>query len=275
MSLPESSRSSDARRRAHRQTDDRPTTNRRRARRTLRPPLAAVGAFVLVMAGLGSAVGASVGEPLATADGVRLTDISKVTGSDVQVDVSRSFDRKRFDRQLRQQTAQRAIALKNLDADTQSYADEMKKAKDKKVAEAKRLRELNQWVLPVTGYNLTARFGQSSSLWSSGRHTGLDFAGPSGTPIVSVAAGTVKSAGYEGSYGNRTVITLRDGTDIWYCHQSRITVSAGDQVAPGQAIGNSGSTGNVTGPHLHLEVHPGGGAAVDPEPVLRQHDVQP
>jgi murein DD-endopeptidase MepM/ murein hydrolase activator NlpD len=132
--------------------------------------------------------------------------------------------------------------------------------------------------LPVTGYHLTARFGQRSGLWST-VHTGLDFAGPAGTTIVSVAAGTVKEVGYEGAYGNRTIITLTNGpdagTDIWYCHQSSTSVSPGDVVEPGQEIGLSGSTGNVTGPHLHLEVHPGGGPAVDPYPALVAHGVTP
>ena len=81
--------------------------------------------------------------------------------------------------------------------------------------------------------------------------------------------------GYQGGYGNRTIITLEDGTDVWYCHQSRIAVSAGEQVDPGQIIGFTGSTGNVTGPHLHLEIHPGGGGPVDPVPVLAQHGVRP
>ncbi|MCW2749526.1 MAG: hypothetical protein JWR83_636, partial [Aeromicrobium sp.] len=65
------------------------------------------------------------------------------------------------------------------------------------------------------------------------------------------------------------------GTDIWYCHQSRIAVKPGQKVGPGQVIGYTGSTGNVTGPHLHLEVHPNGGDPVDPFPVLVQHGVRP
>ena len=112
-----------------------------------------------------------------------------------------------------------------------------------------------------------ARFGQSSGLWST-THTGLDFAGPAGSTIVSVAAGTVTSTGYEGAYGNRTIVTLADGTEIWYCHQSSVSVSPGDVVAPGDPIGFTGSTGNVTGPHLHLEVHPGGGSPIDPYAAL-------
>lgn len=175
------------------------------------------------------------------------------------VDVSRDFDRATFTKQLQTQKDQRDLALSDLAAKVDEQSAEIKK---------------NQWVIPVTGYNLTARFGQASALWSN-RHTGLDLAGPSGSTIVSVAAGTVTSAGYEGAYGNRTVVTLEDGTEIWYAHQSRIAVTAGDVVSPGQVIGYTGSTGNVTGPHLHLEVHPGGGAAVDPEPVLLEHGVTP
>lgn len=133
--------------------------------------------------------------------------------------------------------------------------------------------ELNQWVLPVDGYHLTARFGDYG-LWSS-YHTGLDFAAPTGTPIHAVANGVVTSVGYDGSYGNKTVITLEDGTELWFCHQTSTVVSAGDTVTAGELIGYIGSTGHVTGPHLHLEVRPGGGDPVDPFAALVQHGVTP
>ena len=54
-----------------------------------------------------------------------------------------------------------------------------------------------------------------------------------------------------------------------------MTVTPGERVAPGQPIGYTGSTGNVTGPHLHLEVRPGGGDPVDPAAALREHNVNP
>lgn len=133
---------------------------------------------------------------------------------------------------------------------------------------------LNQWVLPVVGYHLTGRFGDVSGLWSS-FHTGLDFAAPSGTPIVAVANGVVTSTGYDGSYGNKTVITLEDGTELWFCHQTSYVVNPGDEVRAGDLIGYVGSTGNVTGPHLHLEVRPGGGDPVDPFEALVVHGLQP
>jgi len=71
------------------------------------------------------------------------------------------------------------------------------------------------------------------------------------------------------------VMTLEDGTELWYCHQSAFSVQPGDQVVGGQPIGLVGATGNTTGPHLHLEVRPGGGDAVDPYQALVVHGVQP
>ncbi|HEX5772614.1 MAG TPA: M23 family metallopeptidase, partial [Nocardioidaceae bacterium] len=120
----------------------------------------------------------------------------------------------------------------------------------------------------------TARFGYSSSLWSS-THTGLDFAAPYGTPVVSVANGVVRSTGYDGSYGNKVVIAHEDGTETWYAHLSAITVSPGESVNGGDLIGNVGSTGNSTGDHLHLEVRPGAGDPVDPYAALIARGVTP
>jgi murein DD-endopeptidase MepM/ murein hydrolase activator NlpD len=134
--------------------------------------------------------------------------------------------------------------------------------------------EKNQWVLPLSGYRITATFGMSSGLWSS-THTGLDFAAPSGTPLHAIAGGVVTSTGYDGAYGNKTVITLEDGTEVWYCHQTSYLVNTGDTVSAGEVIGSVGSTGNVTGPHLHLEVRPSADSPVDPYAVLLEHGVNP
>lgn len=133
---------------------------------------------------------------------------------------------------------------------------------------------LNKWVLPLDGYRLTATFGQSSGLWSR-THTGLDFAAPSGTPIRAVANGVITETGYAGAYGNQTVQTLEDGTEVWYAHQTSFAVSPGDTVRSGQVIGTVGSTGNSTGPHLHLEVRPGAGDPVDPYTALSVHGLNP
>ncbi|BFO22783.1 hypothetical protein SHKM778_91710 [Streptomyces sp. KM77-8] len=135
-----------------------------------------------------------------------------------------------------------------------------------KKAEAERLAELaKQYALPTSSYTLSSTFGQAGAYWSSGYHTGLDFAAPTGTLLKAVHTGTITSAGYDGSYGYKTVLTLDDGTEIWYAHQSSISVSVGQQVNTGDVIGRVGATGNVTGAHLHLEVHPGGSTSgIDP-----------
>jgi murein DD-endopeptidase MepM/ murein hydrolase activator NlpD len=134
----------------------------------------------------------------------------------------------------------------------------------------------NAWQLPIQAgvYHLTARFGQCSGLWSH-CHTGLDFAAPQGTPARALANGVVSETGWAGAYGNRVVITLEDGTDIWYCHLVSMSVEPGQPVIGGQTVGAVGTTGNSTGPHLHLEVRPGGGDAVDPERALAVRGTPP
>ena len=111
-----------------------------------------------------------------------------------------------------QQAAERNAELKSLGKAAEARAGEIAK---------------NQWHLPTTGYHLTARFGMAGGLWSS-NHTGLDFATASGTPIVAVANGVITETGYAGAYGNQTIETLDDGTEIWYCHQTAIGVKVGD-----------------------------------------------
>jgi murein DD-endopeptidase MepM/ murein hydrolase activator NlpD len=135
---------------------------------------------------------------------------------------------------------------------------------------------MNAWQLPIPSgqYQLTARFGEISGLWAH-FHTGLDFAAPTGTPIHAVANGVITSAGWAGAYGNRTVETLPDGTELWYAHQSQFGVRPGEHVVAGQVIGLVGATGNVTGPHLHLEVRPGAGDPVDPFNALVAHGLRP
>ncbi|MFG2761554.1 M23 family metallopeptidase [Streptomyces wuyuanensis] len=137
-------------------------------------------------------------------------------------------------------------------------------------AEAERLAKLAaSYSLPTSSYTLTSTYGQAGSMWSSGYHTGLDFAAPTGTPVKAVHGGTIKSAGWSGSYGYRIVLELEDGTEVWYCHLSSMTVGVGQKVSTSETIGRVGATGNVTGPHLHLEVHTSGGDGIDPAAWLR------
>lgn len=128
------------------------------------------------------------------------------------------------------------------------------------------------WVAPVDSFRWSAGFGESSGLWSH-LHTGQDFAAPVGTPVHAVGAGQVVKAGYDGSYGNKLEIRHPDGTVTYYCHMNDFVVRSGS-VAAGQVVGHIGLTGNTTGPHLHLEVRPGGADPIDPVPWLRAHGVK-
>lgn len=158
------------------------------------------------------------------------------------------------------QNEQRNVALQQLAKQAESQAA--------KIAE-------NAWVLPLTSYRLTNTFGMARSYYSSGYHTGLDFAAPSGTPIMSIANGVVTEVGYDGSYGNKVVVTLEDGTELWFAHMSAFGTSAGETVRAGEVIGYVGSTGNSTGPHVHVEVRPGAGDPVDPYPAFVVNGVTP
>ncbi|MFD8911734.1 M23 family metallopeptidase [Streptomyces sp. NPDC059575] len=175
------------------------------------------------------------------------------------------------------QTADAAAQAAKEAAAKAAASKEKAEADAKKKAESARLAALaKQYTLPTSSYTITGTFGQPGAMWSSGYHTGLDFAAPTGTLIKAIHGGTVTQAGWAGAYGYRTVLTLEDGTELWFCHQSSIGVSVGQKVATGEVIGRVGATGNVTGPHLHLEVHPGGQATgIDPTTWLRGKGLNP
>jgi murein DD-endopeptidase MepM/ murein hydrolase activator NlpD len=132
--------------------------------------------------------------------------------------------------------------------------DEYLASKEKLEVYRASLAESRQAPVARGSYRLTARFGQHGGYWSGGVHTGLDFAGAQGTPILAAATGKVVSAGYEGAYGNRVVVDHGDGYQTTYNHLSAIEVRVGEQVRTGDRIGRMGSTGNSTGSHLHFEV---------------------
>lgn len=111
-------------------------------------------------------------------------------------------------------------------------------------------------IRPISGI-ITSRFGARSSIRSSA-HTGLDISAPTGTAISAAASGTVTFSGYKGSYGNMLVISHGNGVQTYYAHCSKLYVSAGTKVSQGQKVATVGSTGNSTGPHLHLEIRVNG-----------------
>jgi len=111
-------------------------------------------------------------------------------------------------------------------------------------------------IRPVSG-TITSRFGAISKI-RSGAHTGLDIAAKTGTPIVAAASGTVTYSGYYGTFGYLVKISHGNGLETYYAHCSKLYVKVGQQVNQGETIAAIGSTGNSTGPHLHLEVRVNG-----------------
>ncbi|GGS91200.1 M23 family metallopeptidase [Streptomyces griseoviridis] len=125
------------------------------------------------------------------------------------------------------------------------------------------------WVAPVEAYELSASFGSGGSRWAN-RHTGQDFAVPVGTPVRAVGAGHVVKVSCGGAFGIQVVLRHSGGYYTQYAHLAAVAVGQGDRVAAGQWIGQSGNTGNSTGPHLHFEVRitPETGSALNPVPWL-------
>ncbi|WP_425837340.1 peptidoglycan DD-metalloendopeptidase family protein [Streptomyces fractus] len=122
------------------------------------------------------------------------------------------------------------------------------------------------WAKPVNVPYGTG-FGVAGSMWSSGHHTGLDFPAAIGTAVRAVMDGTVTGAASGGPYGKHVTIGHPGGLSSLYAHMSSIMTQVGAHVRQGQQIGKVGATGNVTGPHLHLEARVNG-RAVDPMPFL-------
>ncbi|MEU1665799.1 M23 family metallopeptidase [Streptomyces sparsogenes] len=143
----------------------------------------------------------------------------------------------------------------------------------RKIQEALRKEALRpKFSLPVSQHGLSAGFGQAGVNWMS-LHTGIDFPVSYGTPVMAATDGTVRTQ-WNDAYGNMVILTSPDGTETWYCHLSSAKIRAGS-VKAGDVIAYSGDSGNSTGPHLHFEVHPGGGSAIDPLPWLRSHGLDP
>jgi len=242
-----------------------------------RIPSAPVLVGVATLAVAAGGVLSSPGHELASGSDTRITAPNALTGtsaSSVYSSVGRTPTISR--------DSQRDALEDAADAELVAEAEQQAEQRNVKLGQLAQAAEkeaktisANAWVLPIApgGYRLTARYGEYG-LWAS-YHTGLDFAASSGTPIMALAGGTVTETGYDGAYGNKTVITLEDGTEIWYCHQTDYAVSVGDVVRAGEVIGTVGSTGNSTGPHLHLEVRPGGGDPVDPFAAMVVNGVTP
>ncbi|MFJ9726703.1 M23 family metallopeptidase [Streptomyces sp. NPDC101209] len=186
-----------------------------------------------------------------------------------KIDAQAEAQKQAAEEAARKQAAEEAARKK-----AEALAKKEREAKERAAREAERKR-LNSFVAPISGSYVSTGYKASSSLWSSGSHTGIDFHAASGTSVHAVGYGTVVQTGWGGAYGNQIVIRMNDGTYTQYGHLSSIGVSVGQKVVTGQQIGLSGSTGNTTGPHLHFEARttPDYGSDIDPVAYLRSHGV--
>ncbi|PSH62579.1 peptidase [Phyllobacterium brassicacearum] len=115
---------------------------------------------------------------------------------------------------------------------------------------------------PIPGMPVSSPFGvrKDPLLGMVAFHSGMDFRATSGSSVLATANGTVTAADYNGGYGNMVEIDHGNGLSTRYGHMSRIVVSVGEHVKPGDVLGKVGSTGRSTGPHLHYEVRKNGNA---------------
>ena len=121
-------------------------------------------------------------------------------------------------------------------------------------------------IWPVLAGELTDEFGGRRDPFGSGGsefHEGQDIAAPTGTSVVAAGDGTINFAGTQNGYGQIVIIDHGDGLATRYAHLSKIEVTIGQRLTRGQAIGQVGSTGRSTGPHLHYEV------------LINEHPVNP
>ena len=150
------------------------------------------------------------------------------------------------------------VAKQNISTTVEKKLIEQQKQKEEE-ERIKNLPDINGIKLAVTPISgtITSRYGVSSRIRKS-THTGLDIAANSGTPIKVVADGTVTFASRNGAYGNLVKISHGNGVETWYAHTSKMYVTVGQSVKAGDVIAAVGSTGNSTGPHLHLEIRVNG-----------------
>lgn len=250
----------------------------RRSGRVVSPSM--IGGLALLVAAVGAATagqaitaGQDVTPTSSEQHGSYVASMSSASlaGRDATTKVSRSVNRpvlaqKSNAKSSAAKTAAQLLAnerndkLRDAAAEAETYAEELSS---------------DEWVLPTTGFNISTWFGEAGPYWSSGYHTGVDFATAYGTPAVAVSNAVVVQTGWDGPYGNQVRLQLENGDEVWYNHLSSIDVVTGQQVVKGQQVGRVGETGNAYGAHLHFEyrlasnLHDG----VDPVPFFLEHNL--
>ena len=225
---------------------------RHRAGRHRAPSRAARATGVLVGGGTSCAVGVIV--LAVTAAGGPVEPSTAATAAPAAMTVADQVQEIRQEKLQafaadQQQTARASEAVR-VSRSRARVAAKVKKERENAAA----LRRAHAWMAPLQNYTMTSRFGPR---WGS-QHEGLDLAAPTGTRIGAISSGTVIFAGAQSGYGNKVEVRHWDGTVSYYAHMSSIAVTIGQQVIPGDKVGEVGSTGRSTGPHLHLQILPGG-----------------
>jgi murein DD-endopeptidase MepM/ murein hydrolase activator NlpD len=156
------------------------------------------------------------------------------------------------------------------EAESVGQVDALSKAAERRAAQARAAAEAARpdFAKPAEG-RFTSGFG---ARWGSS-HRGIDIAGPIGTPIVSVADGTVVESGPASGFGMWVKVQLDDGTINVYGHVNRSYVTEGQQVRAGEEIAEIGNRGRSTGPHLHFEVWTDGENKINPLPWLAERGI--
>ncbi|CAL9297302.1 M23 family metallopeptidase [Streptomyces sp. SudanB66_2053] len=217
----------------------------------------------VLAAGLGTSVVLGAGVAAAV-------DTTAASGAAGAVQAQAAAQSKAAEAQAKAVQAQAAKAQK---------AAAAKAVQAKKAAKAAAKKKAASWIDPVKSYKLSASFAQNGGMWAH-KHSGQDYAVPTGTPVMAAHGGTVVKAGGNGAgdgpaYGNAIVIKHGNKTYSQYAHLSSVNVKVGQVVKTGQKIALSGNTGNSSGPHLHFEIRttPNYGSAVNPVTFLKSKGV--
>lgn len=238
--------------------------------------LAVIAAGVLVIRGAGatqpSADAAARGQSAGSVAGMDLTgDPAAVAAAGRNGGgISRDAARRTLDLLSAASGVAGAEVVRAAAAD-RAAANRAAAAKEKAARATAALAAARRWVAPLSDHEITSGYG-----WRWGRmHAAEDFAAPVGTPVRAMSSGVVLFAGWDRTgYGHVVRILHWDGTVSLVAHNSRLLVSFGDRVSPGQPVAISGDSGRSTGPHVHLEIHPIGGGAVPPHSWLAARGVK-
>lgn len=180
-----------------------------------------------------------------------INDIEEVTDKEISLTVNEKTTTNIEELDIKTLEVAKTNIIETLDIDT---TEEIAKVNGIKIV-----------TLPITG-RISSRYGVSSSIRSS-THTGLDIQAAQGTPIKVISNGTVTHAAKAGAYGYLVKVDHSNGVETWYAHTSKMYVKPGQKVKAGDVIALVGSTGNSTGPHLHLEIRING-KHVNPQQYL-------